>query len=202
MFRLNEVNHFSGATPQIGPREYEYFGKPLDEAMRQAVLESDVDTLQAIRQQYPAPFSSQLSKLFSVDSGQRTFLMLAVELGDRKMVDYLLTLGAQVEQRDDYGRTALMIAAQKGNQEVVESLLKVEGIDIDGCDRKGTPALVYAAAADQTDIVDLLLRHRAGALKPYLIFDALYMAVSRKNLEMARLLNAVLPFDALVPRRD
>ncbi|MET4579916.1 ankyrin repeat domain-containing protein [Ottowia thiooxydans] len=196
IFRQNDVSNYRGAATPIYHRGEEYLGRPLDEAMRQAVRESDANTLQTIHQQYPAQFSIQLSKLFSVgipgffavNCEQRTVLMLAAERGDLNMVDCLLTLGAQVEQREGYGRTALMIAAKKGREDVVERLLKVVGINIDKCDSKGAPALVYAAVADQTDMVVLLLRHGAGSHNSALKDRALEAAISRQNWKMASLL--------------
>lgn len=61
-------------------------------------------------------------------------------------VKLLVTHGAQVNVRDEMGKTALVHAANRGDVEVVEALLQA-GADASIPDEKGTTALMYALQA-------------------------------------------------------
>ena len=61
------------------------------------------------------------------------------------LVTFLLDKGADVEARDDRGRTALMTAAELGHAEIVELLLR-HGADPRDRDTAGKSALDLATA--------------------------------------------------------
>ena len=64
---------------------------------------------------------------------------------DRKnIIKLLITHGADVNHRDEFGRTALIVAAAKLSVDIVDYLLTVPGIDIDIQDNEGKTALTWA----------------------------------------------------------
>lgn len=72
-------------------------------------------------------------------------------------VRLLLARGADVNARDNHGKSVLAIAAQVGNTEVVRMLL-AKGADISSKDQDGYTALDRAESNHQKDIVALLER--------------------------------------------
>jgi hypothetical protein len=71
-------------------------------------------------------------------------MMDAAMGGFPEVVAFLLDQGAEVEARDDEGRTALMWAVMMGRTRVVE-LLKRRGADVNAVDHRGCSALMRAA---------------------------------------------------------
>lgn len=65
--------------------------------------------------------------------------------GDRKkIIKLLISHGANVNHRDNFGRTALMIASLKLSMDTVDYFLTIPGIDIDIQDNEGKTALIWA----------------------------------------------------------
>uniref|UniRef100_A0AAY4D1E3 Uncharacterized protein n=1 Tax=Denticeps clupeoides TaxID=299321 RepID=A0AAY4D1E3_9TELE len=99
----------------------------------------------------------------STSTGQngRTLLMLAVclqEAGSRsKFTQLLLEKGADVNGRDDNGRTALSLACELGHLDVVKLLVQFSA-DPEVTDAWGNSALMYAAYGGHTPVLDFLLR--------------------------------------------
>jgi len=87
--------------------------------LREAVLMGDVELARRICDQDPTVDVSG-DALFPVHD---TFLMIAADLGERAMVDFLLERGADPNGTDDLGITALMRAAAAGHAPVVERLI-------------------------------------------------------------------------------
>ena len=67
-------------------------------------------------------------------------LLDAVKAGDMGLVKALLAEGADVQARDDNGRTALHMAAYRGHSEVVDFLM-AEGADVNATSDKGETPL-------------------------------------------------------------
>ena len=74
------------------------------------------------------------------------------------MVKQLLDKGADLESKDNYGRTPLSLAASYEHEAVVKLLLATGKVDVDSKDKNGsrTP-LSYAAENGHEGIVKLLL---------------------------------------------
>lgn len=87
-----------------------------------------------------------------------TALMLAVREGSMQVMPVLLSArGINLDLRAKNGNTALMIAAFKKNKQAVEVLL-ANGAQVNN---EGWTALHYAAAAGETEIVQLLIEKSA-----------------------------------------
>ena len=80
--------------------------------------------------------------------------------GDTDTLKQLLAQGADVNAKNQEGKTALMGAAKKGQSEVVKILLDAKA-DINAQDASGKTALIYAAKNSSLEVVKLLLA--AGA---------------------------------------
>ncbi|MBD0391581.1 ankyrin repeat domain-containing protein [Wolbachia endosymbiont of Pentalonia nigronervosa] len=91
------------------------------------------------------------------DMKGNTFLHLAAENNDSKMVEFLLKAGANVNARGLNDCTSLYIAAQEGNYDVVELLIGHEKIDVNARDLYDNSPLHVALNRGYSDIINLLL---------------------------------------------
>ena len=76
------------------------------------------------------------------------------------MAELLLKKGADVDGRDDHGRTALCIAAEMDHRSVVELLLE-NGADVTVRDFDGEPVIHKIVWSGDDSIFEILLRHGA-----------------------------------------
>ncbi|KAL8269547.1 hypothetical protein Esti_006513 [Eimeria stiedai] len=84
-------------------------------------------------------------------------------LDSMEVVEMLLQYGADVNSRDSLGRTPLMVAAfhsKPQSHEFVKKLI-LSGADVQATDSAGLTALHYATAADNWQVVRILLDHGA-----------------------------------------
>jgi len=88
-------------------------------------------------------------------------LLNACKDGDLEKVKQLLEEGADVNVKDEKGRTALMFASWYGHKKVVKQLLE-KGADVNAREYKdGETALMWAAAKGDKKVVKLLLESGA-----------------------------------------
>lgn len=95
-------------------------------------------------------------------------LFLATDRGDASVVKTLLAYGADVNARDDYGRTPLSIASRRDRLGVVRTLL-AGGADVNAPDSRAEPPhnagmtpLHWAAARGYKGVLELLLASKAA----------------------------------------
>ena len=89
-----------------------------------------------------------------------TWLFEAAAAGQEVVVQRLLDNGAELESKDDKGRTPLIRAVVEGQKAVVKLLLK-NGADLEAEDGYGRTSLVLAAINGQEAVVKLLLENGA-----------------------------------------
>jgi len=92
---------------------------------------------------------------------RKTPLMFASEQGNRNIVEYLVSNGALVNDKDTNGLTPLIYACKNGRIEVVGFLID-SGAILDDQDRHGLTALMYAAKFGHCDVITYLLEHGAN----------------------------------------
>ena len=95
-----------------------------------------------------------------VAPGARTLLAVAVEETNLPAIELLISRGASLDLRDEYGQTALALATEIGFQEAVETLLAA-GADPNTHDTSGMTPLDVADEHGAHDIAAILLRHGA-----------------------------------------
>lgn len=86
-------------------------------------------------------------------------LLEAATGGHSDVAEYLLSKGADVNQKSSLG-TPLVRAAVNKNEEMARLFLKQDQIDINGTDEKGKSALEWALILDAPTIAHLLLTHK------------------------------------------
>jgi ankyrin repeat protein len=120
-----------------------------------------------------------------------TPLMRAALNGNTEGVKGLISLGADVNQRDDNGRTALMFAVINRHYETARLLLEY-GADVNARSTKGGTALMGAALAGDLRMVQALLQKGADlhARLAETNQSAATLAASHGYGDIARLLGA------------
>ena len=89
-------------------------------------------------------------------------LVHAAAAGETELVRALIAAGAQVDRKGASGFTPLGAAALGGHDRVVELLLRAgAGADVDARSADGHTALIDAVMLDRSEVVAVLLSHRA-----------------------------------------
>ncbi|MBI4747715.1 MAG: ankyrin repeat domain-containing protein, partial [Acidobacteria bacterium] len=90
-----------------------------------------------------------------------TALMWAASKGQRTIVAYLISKGAQINARDRDGKkTPLHYAAEAGHLEIVKYLIE-HGADPDAKDKDGKTPFDLAQEAGQTEVADFLRNYKS-----------------------------------------
>jgi ankyrin repeat domain-containing protein 50 len=93
-------------------------------------------------------------------------LHTAVRNGLPTAAEMLLTAGANVNERDQEGRTPLSWAAEGGHQTVVKLLLETGKADVDSRDHNGRTPLSMAAEGGHQTVIKLLLETGRANVDP------------------------------------
>ena len=107
-------------------------------------------------------FISKRVSMNQTDTGGRTALSYAAELGNAQMAKELLDAGASPDQRDKQGDVPLHWAANNGRVEVIKVLVAGHAT-VDAPDRQGITPLMSAISHHQVAAVKALL---AGGADP------------------------------------
>ena len=126
------------------------------------------------------------------DEGGRTAMMLAGFNGHTAIVSHLINHGGSVTSKDQIDRTALMYTCTGPNPDTVNLLLsngaKVNAID----NHEAWTPLMFAAAEGLTDVVKILLDHKADVNMKDVDGDtAGNFAQSRGHKELAAMLHGL-----------
>ncbi|GIV30361.1 MAG: hypothetical protein KatS3mg028_1427 [Bacteroidia bacterium] len=95
-----------------------------------------------------------------IQHGAHLDLISATCIGDKDAAESLIRNGADVNAKDEDGRTALMKAAELGHKEVAELLIQ-HGADVNAKDEDGETALMKAAFNGHKEVAELLIQHGA-----------------------------------------
>ena len=131
---------------------------------------------------------------FTFDSA----LLEASQSGNNEAVQFLISLGVNVNNRNSAGRTALMLACAARHEEVVQTLLSA-GSKVNIQDNAGHTALIFACVSGSLVVIRSLLSAKADPnLQNRNGNTAMHLACSMGNTELVNLLvkfnaNPVIP---------
>lgn len=132
---------------RVARQKLEAQGIPENEYSRRAVEAAEKGELELLKLLFDA----------GLDSKDSTDLLLAAAKGGQtKIIEYLISKGAQVHATGDSGQTALHAAALHGRLEVVEQLLKA-GASVDVPDNQGYTPLHAAVRGGSAGIANRLI---------------------------------------------
>lgn len=94
------------------------------------------------------------------DTSGRTPLFRASEIGNKELVEVLLSYKADINAKDNKGETPLNWMAMTGNRNGVEVLLSL-GADVNAANNRGYTPLHNTAIMNRKEIAELLLEHHA-----------------------------------------
>ena len=128
----------------------------------------------------------------NVHIDKKTPLIAAIELGEQKVVDHLLTQWVpDVTMKQNNGRTALMTAVDNSNEGLIVRLLGF-GANIDAPLNDGMTPLMRAVLKGRYKLVDILLKSGANPnLKNIKNETAFSIAEDRNDKKILRLLKNV-----------
>jgi len=123
----------------------------------------------------------ELSEIKEETAGDHTELMRAALEGDMATVRAHLTRGAEVNAKDDKGRTALMFAVINMHADIAGELLE-HGADVNATANDGATALMLAASSGDTASVRALVRKGADPSGRYIrTGETALMLAKKKN---------------------
>jgi len=114
-------------------------------------------------------------------------------ISHRKMVKFLITVGATVDSYDVNNVTPLHIASELGDTEVVESLLQDGGAFVNVIDDVGETPLFYALRGQHANVVRKLIECKANLFSRNEEGETpLDFCISNQDSSMVELLNSFL----------
>lgn len=114
-----------------------------------AAADGDLEKVKVLLQHTP-------SLINELDYDGNTALMCASIKGNKTVVEFLLSQGAEVNEAGANKWTALMYAAWQGHNDVVEFLIS-KGAKVNVKNVEGNTSLMYAAIYGHTSVVQLLI---------------------------------------------
>ena len=148
-----------------------------------ATARNDLEKVQALLKTSPDLVNSK-------DTNGCTPLHIAVQFDCKDMAELLLAHGANVDVRDDGGKTPLFFTVNGGFTDTkIMELLLANKANINATNNVGRTALYCATAICPKEIVEFLLVHKADVNAKNNNGDtALHSAAFRGHLDMAELL--------------
>lgn len=93
-----------------------------------------------------------------------TLLRRAIEKNNADTVDALIAEGAEVNAKDNCGRTPLHLAARNNHQDVEDVLIAAKGIDVDAKDDYGITPIHLAVQNGHKNVAGVLIAKGANPL--------------------------------------
>lgn len=117
----------------------------------------------------------------------QTSLIIACENNLTYMTEFLINKQADLTTMDNNGRFPLLIAAHKNNVENVRKIIAA-GANPNQMNEKGITSLLMACDVNNSDMVNTLLVHGATVVMNNQCMSPLYVAYSRENSYVFKLL--------------
>ena len=92
-----------------------------------------------------------------------TPLIAAAAMGRGNVIEYLVAHGADVNAKDDMGKTALLYAVNFDQPQAIESLIKEDNTAVNVPDSQGNAPLIYASQRGLVNNVKMLLKYGADS---------------------------------------
>ena len=127
-------------------------GMALNKDLLQAIESGDLELVK----------KSKVRDFDSVDEEEKTYLhhACACNKGSAEIVDYLIQKGADMNAKDNSGKTALMRASMDGRAEAIDKLIEF-GADVNAKDNSGKTALIRASIDGRKEAIDKLIEFGA-----------------------------------------
>jgi ankyrin repeat protein len=87
-------------------------------------------------------------------------LLIAASKGNNQVVETFLLIGADINTKDEFGKTPLIIAAEGGHINIIKTLLS-NAAKINERDKNGWTALRAARNKGNTEVIEILKHHGA-----------------------------------------
>jgi len=125
----------------------------------------------------------------AIAPNRATALHIVAQYGKINSISALIQAGADVNAKDNEGKTAFHYATEKGQIDVIK-LLKELGADVNAKDNEGKTALHYAAEKGQIDLIKLLKELGAdiNAKDKWPGKTALALAAEKGQIDLIKLL--------------
>ncbi|XP_023311281.1 uncharacterized protein LOC111691956 [Anoplophora glabripennis] len=162
------LEHALGLAPTAGIEDVRVKDSDVTTLLLEGILGDNIENTIV---QYVAGFTGYRSALEAcIERGTdvdgkfengETLIFAAARGGQLHIIEYLVQKGANVNNKDNRGRTALHLVSEKASDVSTAKLLIELGIDIHMKDTFGNTALHLAASGDALDMVKLLVQSGA-----------------------------------------
>ncbi|EAX93779.1 ankyrin repeat protein, putative [Trichomonas vaginalis G3] len=188
---------FLGGNPEIMSECLKY-QKPDEKCMEYAIISHNIDFVTFLMNEYNIEIDlfycgyyynlESFLVYFDQTNDFKKCFVYSARFDVSSLCIYFFSLGANINQCDQFGETALHLAAQNNNKELIEFLLS-HGVNINEPDNEGITALHKAAWSYNKETVELLLSHGANINdKDDYGEHVLHIAVWKANAELIELL--------------
>ncbi|EAY14725.1 ankyrin repeat protein, putative [Trichomonas vaginalis G3] len=161
---------FLGGNPEIMSECLKY-QNPNTECMKYTIVSHNIDFVTFLMNEHNIKINLEYCGIYN---NLESFLVYFDQTNDinecfvyspilniPSLLEYFLSHGANINEKDKNGKTALHIAAWRDNKETAEVLIS-HGANINGKDKDGKTALHIAARNNYTETAEVLILHGAN----------------------------------------
>ncbi|EAY10590.1 ankyrin repeat protein, putative [Trichomonas vaginalis G3] len=161
---------FLGGNPEIMSECFKY-QEPDEECMKYAIISHNIDFVTFLMNEYNIEIDLRICGLYK---NLECFLVYFDQTNDinkcfvyspifniRSLIEYFLSHGANINEKDENGVTALHYAAENNSKETAEVLIS-HGANINEKNKNGVTALHYAALNNSKETAEVLISHGAN----------------------------------------